>query len=153
GASRARLLRQMLTEGLLLSALAATAGLSFAKWSLALLVAMFAGVRGRIVLDPHFDVRLLGFTVAAALLTALLFSAAPALHAMRSDAAKPGDSGRASMGRFQWRVGNALVALQIMLSLTLLCGAALFIRTLQNLTHLDPGFQREGIVTMRVSAA
>ena len=152
GASRARLFRQMLTEGLLLVAAAATVGIVFAKWALGMLVAMFAGVRGRIVLEPHFDARIVGFTVAVALVTALLFSVAPALHATRADTARTGSSGRASAGRFQLRLGNALVAMQIMLSMVLLCGAALFVRTLQNLTKLDAGFQREDVLTMRVSA-
>ena len=152
GASRARLVRQMLTEGLLLVAAAATVGIVFAKWALGMLVAMFAGVRGRIVLEPHFDARIVGFTVAVALVTALLFSVAPALHATRADTARTGSSGRVSAGRFQLRLGNALVAMQIMLSMVLLCGAALFVRTLQNLTKLDAGFQREDVLTMRVSA-
>ena len=90
--------------------------------------------------------------MAVALVTALLFSVAPALHATRADAARGGNSGRASAGRFQLRLGNALVVLQIMLSMVLLCGAALFVRTLQNLTKLDAGFQREDVLTMRVNA-
>jgi len=65
---------------------------------------------------------------------------------------RTGSPGRASAGRFQLRLGNALVVLQIMLSMVLLCGAALFVRTLQNLTKLDAGFQREDVLTMRVSA-
>jgi predicted permease len=152
GASRARLMRQMLTEGLLLVAAAATVGIVFAKWALGVLVAMFAGVRGRIVLEPHFDARIVGFTAAVALVTALLFSVAPALHATRAGTARTGSAGRTSAGRFQLRLGNALVAMQIMLSMVLLCGAALFVRTLQNLTKLDAGFQREDVLTMRVSA-
>ena len=87
-----------------------------------------------------------------ALVTALLFSVAPALHATRADTARTGSAGRASAGRFQSRLGNALVVLQIMLSMVLLCGAALFVRTLQNLTKLDAGFQREDVLTMRVNA-
>jgi len=71
-------------------AAAATVGIVFAKWALGMLVAMFAGVRGRIVLEPHFDARIVGFTVAVALVTALLFSVAPALHATRADAATNG---------------------------------------------------------------
>jgi hypothetical protein len=98
-----------------LVAAAATVGIVFAKWALGVLVAMFAGVRGRIVLEPHFDSRIVGFTVAVALVTALLFSVAPALHATRTDAARTGSPGRVSTGRFQLRLGNALVAMQIML--------------------------------------
>ncbi len=152
GASRVRLVRQLLTEGLLLVALAAGAGVVFAKWGVSLLVTMFAGVRGRIMLEPHFDARVVAFTALVALATALLFSVAPALHATRTDAAKPGGGGRTSMGTSQLRAGNMLVVIQIMISVVLLCGAALFVRSLRNLTTLNAGFQQDGVLTMRVDA-
>jgi len=80
---------------------------------------MFAGVRGRIVLDRTSMRASLASTVAVALVTALLFSVAPALHATRADSARTGSPGRTSAGRFQLRLGNALVVLQIMLSMVL----------------------------------
>jgi predicted permease len=150
GASRWRLARQLFTEGLLLVAAAAVLGVAFAKWGVGLLVALFAGGRAHMVLEPRFDVRVLAFTAAVALLTGLLFSFAPVLHAARTDAAKPGSGGRSGMSVANFRAGNVLVVIQIMLSLVLLCGAALFLRSLGNLSGLDAGFEREGVVTMRV---
>jgi predicted permease len=152
GASRSRLVRQLFTEGLLLSGLAAGVGVLFANRGVAALVALFSGIRGRIVLEPHFDGQVIAFTAGVALITSVLFSIAPALHAARTDAAKPGGSVRGATGAFPLAAGNVLVVVQIMLSVVLLCTAALFLRSLHNLTHLDAGFQRESVVTMRVDA-
>jgi len=109
GAGRGRIIRQLLIEGLLLVAAAAALGVAFAKWGVTLLVALFASGRARIVLEPHFDTRLFAFTAAIALLTALLFSFAPALHAARTDAAKPGSGGRTGISASAFRAGNVLV--------------------------------------------
>jgi predicted permease len=152
GASRSRLVRQLFTEGLLLSTLAAGVGVLFARWGIAALVALFAGIRGRIVLQPQLDGQVLAFTAAVALATSLLFSIAPALYTTRADAAKPGGFAGAGEGGFRFRAGNLLVVIQIMLSAALLCVAALFLRSLHNLTHLDAGFQRESVLTMQVDA-
>jgi predicted permease len=143
GASRARVVRQLVTEGLLLSAVAAGAGLLLAKGGVAALVAMFAGIRGWIVLQPHFDLRVAAYTAAVAAATGFAFSLAPALHTTRRDAGLPRRAGRS---------GNYLVVMQIMLSVVLLSAAALFLRSLHNLTSLDPGFRRESVLTMQVDA-
>ena len=105
-----------------------------------------------LVLEPRFDLRVLAFTAAVAVVTGLLFSVLPALHATRVDAAKPADSARTSTPGVRLRVGQALVVTQVTLSLVLLCGAALFLRTLHNLTTLESGFNREGVLTMQVDA-
>ena len=152
GASRSRLIRQFFTEGLLLSVIAAGVGVLFAKWGVAALVSLFSGVRGRIVLEPRFDGTVVAFISAAALATTLLFSTAPALYATRANAARPGGSAPGKLGGFRFGSGQVLVALQITLSAVLLCGAALFLRSLHNLTHVDAGFQRESILTMQVDA-
>jgi predicted permease len=152
GASRGRLVRQLFTEGLVLAGAAALVGILFARWGVAVLVSLFAGIRGRIVLEPQFDWRVAAFTMAAALLTGLLFSIAPALHAIRTDAAKPAGDARTGTSAIPSSAGNLLVIAQIMLSVVLLCGAALFLRSLRNLTHVDAGFQREGVLTMQVDA-
>lgn len=152
GASRSRLIRQLLTEGLLLSAIAAGVGVLFARWGVAALVALFSGVRGRIVLEPRFDGTVVAFISAAALATTLLFSIAPALYTTRANGPRPGGRAPAGLGGFRFGAGQALVVLQITLSAVLLCGAALFLRSLHNLTHLDAGFQHESILTMRVDA-
>ncbi len=152
GASRSRLIRQLLAEGLLLSAIAAGVGVLFARWGVATLAALFAGIRGRIVLEPRFDGTVAAFISAVALATTLLFSIAPALYTTRADAAKPGGNVPGLLGGFRFSAGQVLVVIQIMLSVVLLCGAALFLRSLHNLTHLDAGFERESILTMQVDA-
>jgi predicted permease len=151
GASSGRLIRQLLTEGLLLMTLGSAVGLVVARWGVNTLVRFLAGGQGRVLLEPHFDGRMLAFVVGAAVLSGLLFSVVPALHAARVDAARPG-SGRTSTSGRGARIGQALVVVQVTLSLVLLSGAALFIRTLQNLAAVDAGFSREGIATLRVEA-
>lgn len=146
GAGRGRLIRQMLTEGLLLVTLGAAAGLLLAQWGVKLLAGFFAGSRNHILLAPQFDWHVLGFTLAVSVLTGFLFSIAPALHAARAD------GGRSVTSRSQVRLGRALVVVQVTLSLILLCGAALFVRSLYNLQTLNAGFSRSGVLTMQVDA-
>ncbi len=152
GASAGRLLRQMLVEGLLLSALGAALGLGVAAAGVQALVGLYAGAHQRVLLEPAFDMRLLAFTATVAVLTALLFSLAPALHAMRRGQSPLGDSGRASQSRSRLRAGQALVALQVTLSIVLLFGAALFVRTLVNLKGVDTGFSAAGVTNITVGA-
>jgi predicted permease len=152
GASRARLIRQLFTEGLMLSVIAAGVGVLFARWGVAALVALFSGTRGRIVLEPRFDGTVVVFISAAALATTLLFSIAPALYTSHADSARPGGNFPAGLAGFRFGAGQVLVVIQIMLSTVLLCGAALFLRSLHNLTHLDAGFERDSILTLQVDA-
>jgi predicted permease len=153
GASRGRLMRQMFTEGLLLVVLGAGLGLLWARWGVTFLIHFFSA-RGRdpIVLQPHFDAGVLGFTLAVAVITGLFFSLAPALDATRRDPVEIAESSRTTFTRSSSRAGRALVMLQVMLSLVLLCGAALFTRTLYNLRNLDAGFSRQGVLSMQVEA-
>jgi predicted permease len=152
GASRGRLIRQLLTEGAVLVSLGALAGLLFARWGVSFLVSLIAGPSDNILLNPEFDLRVLAFTAGVALFTALLFSAAPALYATRIDAAKPAAVAAASPAKPRIRLGQSLLVAQVMLSVVLLCGAALFLRTLRNLGTLDAGFDRTGVLTLEVEA-
>jgi predicted permease len=147
GASRGRLVRQLLTEGVVLVSLGAGTGLLFARWGVSFLVAVLSGPAERVVLEPHFDLRVLGFTAGVSIATALLFSLAPALRATRVDAAKPGAAGRTTARN---HLGRALVVVQVTLSVLLLCGAALFLRTLYNLNRIPAGFARGSMLTMQV---
>jgi predicted permease len=150
GANRFRLLRQMLTESLLLVTLGGLVGLILARWGSAFLVNFIASGRERIVVKPALDWRLLAFTAGVALLTGLLFGLMPALQATRTEpnAALKNSTGVGRRARF----GKPLVVAQVALSLLLLVGAGLLLRTLYNLRTVDAGFRPEGVLTMRVHA-
>ena len=152
GAGSGRLLRQMLVEGLLLSGLGAALGFGVAAAGVQLLVGLFAGAHQRVLLEPAFDIRLFGFTATVAVLTGVLFSLAPAFHALRGGSSALGDGGRRSRTRSRLRSGQALVALQVALSIVLLFGGALFVRTLVNLKSVDTGFTAAGVTTITVDA-
>ncbi|MGH9591683.1 MAG: ABC transporter permease, partial [Bryobacteraceae bacterium] len=145
GASRGRLVRQLMTESLLLSFAGAVGGLLLAAWCGPLLVRLFSTAGRPIQIDLVPDATVLAFTLGAGILTALLFGLAPALSAIRngpSQALKENSRGALSRsGRFGLRA--ALVAGQIGLSLVLLIAASLFLGTLRNLLAIDPGFSKK----------
>jgi len=145
GCSGARLLQQLMTESLLLSALGTAAGLLLAAWvSRALASRDDHGT----LIDVRLDPMVLCFTVAVACLAAVLFGLAPALAGTRGQTITALRSGTAS-GQRSW-FGRALVAAEMALALVLLVGAGLFVRTLVNLEKLDPGFQRDHLLTFQV---
>ena len=151
GASASRLARQLLTESLLLAFAGATAGLAFATWGSRLLVAELSTFRQTVFVDVSLDWRALAFTMAVTVGTALLFGLTPALRASRVD---PGEAlkeqGRTVAGERHRMLGQPLVVAQVALSLVLLVGAGLFIRTFVTLTHQNLGFDPDGLLILGV---
>jgi predicted permease len=150
GASRARLLRQMLTESLLVAGAGAAAGLLLANAAIPFMLAFFGGT-GPLGLDARLDPRALAFTFATAILTALLFGILPAWRASRIDAGpslKETSHGQKSAGG-KLLAGRYLVSLQVSLSLLLLIGTGLFLRTLMNLAAVDLGFDTDRVLTFQ----
>ncbi|HEY2931798.1 MAG TPA: ABC transporter permease, partial [Acidobacteriota bacterium] len=148
GAGRTRLLRQVLTESIVLSLAGGLLGLLFAFWGTETLVKLLA----RNMLDASPDIRVLGFTLAVSMLTGLLFGAVPGLQATRSNltsALKEEPASRAPRRRFGLR--NLLVVGQVAVSLFLLIGAGLFIRTLANLKYLDTGFHADNVLLVSLN--
>ncbi len=153
GASRARLIQQSMTEGLLLAMAGAGAALFLARELSRFLVAFLGSGDNSVFLDVRPDWRVFGFTAFLALVTCVFFALAPALRATR---AQPGDvlkSGSRGMtaGRERFGLRRILVASQIALSLVLMVGALLFVRTLNNLMTVEPGFHENGILIAHVT--
>ena len=148
GASRARLARQMITESLLLSILGAAFGSAFAVWGSKVLVSMLSQSGRSVLLDLSPDRMVLLFTVAVATVTGLVFGVVPAWRAGRVDpqAAMKARGRGVAEGHSRFRIGKALVAAQVALSLVLIAGAGLLIGSWRSLATLDPGFRREGIL-------
>jgi predicted permease len=154
GSSRARIVRQILTETLLLSFIGGALGLLLAFWGTRLLISFVTSgaVGGSTALSATPDLNVLAFTFALSVLTALLFGLAPALRISRISAAPTLTSARttaSSGGRSTRLLPNILVAAQIMLSLILLAGAGLFLRTLHNLQAQDFGFNRTNVLLVQ----
>lgn len=150
GAGRARVVRQLLTECVLLSLLGAVLGVLFARWADLLIVAWISTRRQPAALDLSLDWRVLGFTICAALVTSVLFGLLPAWRATRVDAhtlMKSGGRGVASGRRH--RVSRPLVAAQLALSLALVTSAGLLLTTFRNLASVDPGFRRDGVMIVQ----
>lgn len=155
GAARGRLVRQLLTESVTLSALGAALGVLLAYWGARALIDFSANnTGGYFRFSADLDLRVLGFTLAAALVTGILFGLAPALRSMRIDLTPALKDGAAALnarqGRF--RLGNILVVTQVALTVVVLVGAGLVVHTLQNLRKLDPGFATDNLLTFDVDA-
>ncbi len=153
GASRLRLIRQLLTECLLLSACGGILGIVVAQWSVSALLAL--APRGMVAAgDVQLDLPVLVFALALAGITGLFFGVAPALSATRTDpqAALKEGSTRATSGIVRGRLRGVLVTGEVALSLVLLVGSALLIRTMVNLLRSDPGFDPSRVLSLQVWA-
>jgi len=148
GASRGRVVRQLLTESTILAAIGAACGLALARVLSAALVSFVDADEHTLFLDLALDWRVLGFTAALAALTCVLFGLAPALRGTANGIAAALKSfGRGlTSARGGARLRQGLVVAQVALSLVLIVGALLFTRTLRNLATVDAGFTRSGII-------
>jgi predicted permease len=149
GAARRRVIRQLMSESLLLSVFGAAGGLLFAIWGSSLLVRFLSKAGSELQLDTAPDLRVLAFTMGVALLTGILFGLAPAWRATSvspNNVLKEHGRGLASA---RFGLGRALVAGQVALSLMLLVGAALFLGTFRNLLHTDLGFNSRNVLLIQ----
>jgi ABC-type lipoprotein release transport system permease subunit len=149
GANRGRLVRQLLTESLLLAALGGAFGLILASWSADFLLAVISSDQTYIPADLKLNVKMLAFTGAVSLLTGLLFGLAPALAATRINLTRMLKEGEAGADSRPRRLAKSLVIAQVALSLILLTGAGLLIGSLRRLYAVDTGFERNQVLTMR----
>ena len=153
GAGRSRIIRQLLTESLLLSVMGGALGLLFAMWGIdALLAVIPDNVPRLLVMGIGLDARVLAFTLGISMLTGLLFGLAPALQASKSNLNESlKDGGRSgSAGASRQRVRNLLVVSEVALSLLLLVSAGLLIKSFMRLQETELGFDPENVLTLRV---
>jgi predicted permease len=153
GASRWRIARQLLAESVLLSAAGTALGLLFARWAARLLVFELSGENTAQALNVGLDWRVMGFTITVSSATAILFGIVPALRSMRvapNEAIK--EQGRSIAGESRFGFGSALVVAQVALSLLLVVGAGLFVRTFSSLAHVRLGFEPDPILIVNVGA-
>jgi predicted permease len=153
GAGRGRVIRQLLTESILLAALGGVLGLLVAQWLVSGLLAVFSSGNDPIPFDLKLDMRILAFTGAVSLLTGILFGLAPALAATRVDLIPMLKGAEGRSHPLRRRLTKSLVVAQVALSLALLIGAGLLIRSLQQLYRVDTGFERDNLLTMWVYPA
>jgi putative ABC transport system permease protein len=160
GASRSRLVRQLLTESIVLALAGGICGFVVGAWGVRLLLAVTPGDIPRISDNFHsatlvsaLDWRVLAFTLAISVATGILFGLFPAVHVSRLDvnSSLKDASGRSGTGRHQNRARGLLVVSEIALALILLVGAALMIRTFASLRAVNPGFDPQNILTLQTS--
>jgi len=153
GAGRWRLVRQLMTESLLLSLTGGALGLLAAGWGHRLVLGFLVDEPSGVALDFQLDYRLLAFCLALSVATGLLFGLMPALRATRAETSGVIYQAGRQRGAWNMPVAKGLLAFQIGLSMMLLIGAGLFARSLRNLAAADLGFAREDLTMMDVGAA
>jgi predicted permease len=152
GAGKGRLVRQLLTESLLLSAVGAGLGFVLASWIVDAVVAFGPRALPRLA-EVSVDTRALGFAALLAIATGLLFGIVPALHAARSDIAQMLRERGRTATRTRSHVRRLLIALEMALAVVLLVGAGLLLRSFDRLVHVDAGFKPEHLVVFDVALA
>jgi predicted permease len=153
GASRRRVVRQLLTESVVLSCVGGALGLVVAFWGLDALRGLGPGNIPRLR-DIGMDARVLAFTFGVSVLTGVLFGLAPALRGSRVNLSETlKDGGRGSVGGGGRRLRGALVVAEVALSLVLLVGAGLLVRSFLRVQQVEPGFDAHNVLSMRLSVA
>jgi predicted permease len=158
GAGRGRVIRQLLTESLLLSALGGLLGIAFARWGITALTLLIANGRDQFTLFAELNWNVLAITIGLSLLTGLLFGLAPAFESTRVDLitalkqTRAGESGHRIHSRFRISLGQALIVAQIAISLLLVVAAGLFVRSLQQLNAIRVGINRENLLLVSLNA-
>jgi predicted permease len=152
GATRGRIVTQLLIETLSLSALGGILGLALAFWGDKALMAIYLpSDSGNLNISTAPDLRILAFTLVVTVVTGVIFGLAPALQSTRPDVGRTlKDQAGAAVGGGHGRLRNALVVTQVALSLLLLIGAGLFLRSLKNLSSLGTGFPAERLVGFNI---
>jgi predicted permease len=152
GAARGRIVRQFLTESVLLSVIGGALGIAFAWWGRDVLVSLLHDSSRPLGFSFGIDGRVLAFTAAASILTGIVFGLAPALRSARVDLTpmlKEGvgsSSATVRPGGHWLSTGNGLVVAQVTLSMVVLVGAGLLVRTLENLRSINPGFDPQNVL-------
>jgi predicted permease len=159
GAARMRVVRQLLTESVVLALAGGALGVLFAIWGIQFLTALMANGEDNFTLHADLNWHVLAVTLGLSLLTGLLFGLAPAVQAVRIDLTPALKSARSSAPRASFRRGwrhiglsRVLVASQVAISVLLLVAAGLFVHTLSNLQSIDLGFNRENVLLFSVNA-
>ena len=153
GASRARVITQLLIENLMLAFLGAAFGVAFAQWGARAIVVLLSPGDNPLILDTHLDLRVLLFAAGLAIVTVILFGLGPSISATRVDVnsvLKDSSRGGAVRGG-RTRIRGVLVCAQVAVSLVLLAAAGLFARTVQNLEHENLGFDRQQVLLFTVN--
>jgi len=151
GAHRSRLIRQLLTESLILSLAGGVLGIGFSIVASRFLLHVVSGDFETIPLDISPDLRLLGFTFAITVVTAILFGTVPAFRATRLQLVENLKASRGPVNTATRNpLGKALIIIQVAFSLVLMVGAALFLHSLSNLNSIDPGFNRENVLRLNI---
>jgi putative ABC transport system permease protein len=153
GAGRGRLVRQLLTESLLIGIAGGAAGIALASWCLNAMVGAIPADQGMLGLASNLDLRVLWFAVALTLTTSILFGLAPALRATRVDlhSTLKDQGSSVSEGRSNIRLRKVLIISQVALTAVLLAGAGLFARTLANLEHANLGVNTSHVLQFSVA--
>ena len=153
GARRGRLVRQVLTDSLTIAFLGGALSLVVARWGTAMLLRAASSGSRAVPLDVSLDLRVIGFAFVLALATGLIVGMFPALRVSKAglyDAFRASGRGVVGAGGHRLPLGRLLVISQIALSLVLVVTAGVFVKTLQNLLQIDPGYDREHVITARL---